>query len=294
MQTEGKEQYEDEGSVGEPGLASDPMAELPVKSSKYVKACTELYLGHKDLRRVEGFEPFVHLHTLWLNGNRLEQITNLDRNFRIKHLYIQDNLLRSLTGSIERFTFLQVLHCFNNKLSDFSGTLNVLSRLAHLKVLDLFGNPIAEEPGFRAKTIHRLTDSLQFLDRLFITPQEREDARFRCNSGTPHDAELSVAMKRSPEDLAGGWSSCTQMLFQQVEEAAKQRQFQALSLGSVSRTEGNDDDHDWRQGERRMPLGKYLDFKSNADRLHGLSVWEKFRLGKCVIVVNLALRARER
>lgn len=51
--------------------------------------CTELYLGHKGIERLRGFEPFVSLESLWLNGNRLKKINNLDGNFRIRSLYAQ-------------------------------------------------------------------------------------------------------------------------------------------------------------------------------------------------------------
>ena len=57
--------------------------------SHAVSECTELYLGNKGIEKLRGFEPFVNLDSLWLNGNKLKKINNLDGNFRIRTLYAQ-------------------------------------------------------------------------------------------------------------------------------------------------------------------------------------------------------------
>lgn len=258
-----------------PEVASRPMAELPVKSSKYVKSCTELYLGNKGLTVIRNFEPFIHLDTLWLNKNKLQRITNLDKNFRIKHLYVQHNRIESLKGSIQRFKFLTVLHCSHNNLTNFAETMEVLSKLAHLKVLDLFANPISEEVGFRPQVIHTLTNTLEVLDRIYITEQDRNEAHFLCRRGL--NQQLEMPSKRSPEELAGKWSACAEMLFEQVEETMRKRQIHKLSLPVIP---SQAQPLEQLSGRRKLPLGKYLDFRNRSLKDGNLAIWEQFRLGK--------------
>ena len=53
-------------------VLSRPMAELAVVNAMYVKECTELHLANKGITELDGFQPFVNLEVLWINGNRLE------------------------------------------------------------------------------------------------------------------------------------------------------------------------------------------------------------------------------
>ena len=53
--------------------------------------------------------------------------------------------------------------------------LSTLSRLHHLKTLDLFGNPVAEEQHYRLRVIAAVP-SLEILDNLRIKDEERVQA----------------------------------------------------------------------------------------------------------------------
>jgi hypothetical protein len=82
----------------------------------------------------------------------------------------------SLEGSsLPHFKFLQELRLYDNKLKDLQGTLEVLSRLSHLRDLDLFGNAVVEEEHYRLQVI-RAIPSLDVLDRHVITAEERAKA----------------------------------------------------------------------------------------------------------------------
>jgi Leucine-rich repeat (LRR) protein len=37
---------------------------------------------------VSEFEHFPNIEVLWLNNNLLESLENLDKNYKIKHLYL--------------------------------------------------------------------------------------------------------------------------------------------------------------------------------------------------------------
>jgi hypothetical protein len=55
---------------------------------------------------------------------------------------------------IKKFKFLKVLLLAENKLRDLDRFLDFLRKFAFLEQLDLFGNPLAEEPDYRLKIIH--------------------------------------------------------------------------------------------------------------------------------------------
>ena len=79
-------------------------------------------------------------------------MNDISSNFRVKELYCQNNQLENVEG-IRRFKFLQVLLISENQLRDLDVFLQFLSRFAFLEQLDLFGNPLAEEPDYRLKII---------------------------------------------------------------------------------------------------------------------------------------------
>lgn len=68
--------------------------------------------------------------------------------------------------------FLEVLFVDNNKLKNLDKVITFLKNFSFLKNLNLFGNPIAEEPEYRSRVIDALK-SLETLDRHKITKIER-------------------------------------------------------------------------------------------------------------------------
>jgi len=114
----------------------------------------------------------VNLETLWLNDNNITRVTNLDMNMRIKRIYLQNNKINTLKGSLHTFTFLDTLILYNNNLSDLITNLEQLQPMRHLEELDMHGNPLAEETNYRLLVI-RYLPWLHVLDRHKITDEER-------------------------------------------------------------------------------------------------------------------------
>jgi Ran GTPase-activating protein (RanGAP) involved in mRNA processing and transport len=73
---------------------------------------------------------------------------------------------------IKRMKFLETLLIGGNRLRDLDKFLLFLKKFAFLKQVDLFGNPISEEPEYRLKLIYYMPQ-LEVLDRHPITPKER-------------------------------------------------------------------------------------------------------------------------
>jgi len=70
---------------------------------------------------------------------------------------------------------LQVLLAGDNQLRDLDKFIQFLQGFAFLEQLDLFGNPLAEEPDYRFRLIHAMPQ-IKILDRHMVTLQERQKA----------------------------------------------------------------------------------------------------------------------
>lgn len=252
---------------------SDPLAELPVKNRKYVRSCKEIYLAKKNISKLERFEEFVNLEILWLNNNRIRKIVNLDFNIRIKKLYLQCNAITTLVGSLKCFTFLDTLNLSNNNLKDLNLCMEELMKLRYLLHLDLSGNPVAEETGYRLIVLS-MKPSLKVLDCMKVTKDELRQAELVKITGikkkkkrTNNSSALNMTM-----------SKCTQWVEQEVrqlekrdeEEAAKEREdlLKRANFFDPSRlTEG-------------CPIATGIDFKNaskNRDPA-SLTEWEMYNL----------------
>ena len=101
-------------------------------------------------------------------------MNDIHTNFRVKEVYCQNNQLSNVEG-LRRFKFLQVLLIGDNQLRDLDVFLEFISRFAFLDQLDLFGNPLAEEPDYRLKIIKAMPQ-IKILDRHMVTQIERTKA----------------------------------------------------------------------------------------------------------------------
>ena len=159
----------------QPIVLSDPMAELPRRTVKYAQQCTELHLGGKGITKIVGFETFDSLESLWLNNNKIVELSGLQNNFRLKFLYLQHNSIRSIDGAFVPFTFLNTLTLNNNNLDNLEEVLEELKYLRHLEYLDLYHCPISQEDNYRLRVIAQLP-WLKILDKHTVTEIERKDA----------------------------------------------------------------------------------------------------------------------
>jgi Leucine-rich repeat (LRR) protein len=102
---------------------------------------------------------------------QLQNLDDIATNFRVKQLYAQNNRLSSITG-LQKYKFINVLLAANNQLRDLGKFLEFLSKFSFLEQLDLFGNPLAEEPDYRLRIIQAMPQ-ITILDRHKVTLQER-------------------------------------------------------------------------------------------------------------------------
>lgn len=67
----------------------------------------------------------------------MERVEGLDTNFRLKHLYLFNNKLKTLEGSIANFKHLETLFLYKNELRDLDLNLSRLEHLTNLKQLGM-------------------------------------------------------------------------------------------------------------------------------------------------------------
>ena len=135
----------------------------------------EVLLSNQGLIENCSFERLKCLEALWLNGNKLTKIQGLDTNMQLKSLYLQDNRITTLKGSLQSLRHLEYLALQNNRLADLEATLKLMQHLSRLEELDLSGNPVANELNYRPRVIYRFP-KLHVLDRHVITWEERQAA----------------------------------------------------------------------------------------------------------------------
>ncbi|XP_075070183.1 leucine-rich repeat-containing protein 72 isoform X2 [Mixophyes fleayi] len=136
---------------------------------------SELYLGRQGLKEVSDLTRFSMLKYLWLNHNKITRIHFLWNNFRLSELYLNNNGLCDITGCLKHLTSLHTLMLHDNHLAKLQTTVQELKGMSNLRILNLFHNPLDQDPGYRPYVIHHLP-SVLLLDRESVAPKEKEDA----------------------------------------------------------------------------------------------------------------------
>ena len=136
----------------------------------------EVLLSHHGLLEVCSFERIKCMEALWLNDNLLTKVEGLDTNMQLKALYLHNNRINTLKGSLRFLRHIEMLSLQNNRLTDLEATLKLMQHLTRLEELDLSGNPLANELNYRPRVIYRFP-KLKVLDRHVIEWEERQAAK---------------------------------------------------------------------------------------------------------------------
>ncbi|XP_075562509.1 leucine-rich repeat-containing protein 72 [Pelecanus crispus] len=170
-----------------------------------------LYLAGQGLRNIPSLSRFHRLRYLWINNNKIQDLTFLIKNYCLTELYLNNNELTDISGALKHLCALQILLLHNNQLKKLGKTVKELKGMISLQTLNLFHNPLAQDPDYRLYVIYCLP-SVQLLDRKSVTQRERESALHL------HNRERSCVMQsiafgkrvNTPLGATVGSSRCTQ------------------------------------------------------------------------------------
>ncbi|XP_063340988.1 leucine-rich repeat-containing protein 72 [Pelmatolapia mariae] len=147
----------------------------------------QLSLATKKLTSVPDLSRFHFLRTLWLNNNKIKELSCRSFNCCLTELYLQNNNIKSVSGALSHLTCLQILFLHNNWIRGLEDTMHELRRMQQL-------HPISHELCYRHHVIHSLP-SLQILDGKEVKPAERKTS-FQIYSQDGHRILQSVAFGR--------------------------------------------------------------------------------------------------
>ncbi|KAE8289223.1 hypothetical protein D5F01_LYC13104 [Larimichthys crocea] len=154
----------------------------------------QLSLAKKKLTSVPDLSRFHFLRELWLNNNKIRELSCRSLNCCLTELYLHNNSIKSISGALNHLTCLRLLFLHNNQIRGLDDTMHELRRMQQLQTATFFLNPISHQPGYRHHVIHCLP-SLQVLDGKEVKSAERKKS-FQMHSQERHRVLQSVAFCR--------------------------------------------------------------------------------------------------
>ncbi|NXN35229.1 LRC72 protein, partial [Rhinoptilus africanus] len=170
-----------------------------------------LYLARQGLKIIPSLSQFHRLRYLWINNNKVQDLTFLMKNYCLTELYLNNNELTDISGALKHLHALQILLLHNNQLKKLDKTVKELEGMRSLQTLNLFHNPLAQDRDYRLYVIYFLP-SVQLLDRKSVTQKERESALHLYNRERSCLVQSIAFGKRvsTPLGTPAGSSGCTQ------------------------------------------------------------------------------------
>ncbi|KAM9302489.1 leucine-rich repeat-containing protein 72 [Morus bassanus] len=170
-----------------------------------------LYLAGQGLRSIPSLSRFHRLRYLWINNNKIQDLTFLIKNYCLTELYLNNNELTDISGALKHLSALQILLLHNNQLKNLGKTVKELKGMISLQTLNLFHNPLAQDPDYRHYVIYFIP-SVQLLDRKSVTQGERESAFHLYNRERSCVVQSIAFGKRvnTPLGTTVGSGRCTQ------------------------------------------------------------------------------------
>ncbi|XP_065814006.1 leucine-rich repeat-containing protein 72-like [Labrus bergylta] len=142
-------------------------------------------LAKKKLTSVPDLSRFPFLRELWLNNNKIRELSCRSVNCCLTELYLHNNNIKSISGALNHLTCLRLLFLHNNQMRGLEDTMHELRRMQNLQTA---------KPGYRLHVIHCLP-SVKVLDKKAVRSEERRRL-FQIHMPQRHSVLRSVACCR--------------------------------------------------------------------------------------------------
>ncbi|OHT14085.1 hypothetical protein TRFO_15617 [Tritrichomonas foetus] len=154
-------------------LHQGPFIDLIKQSNTTPNETEEIVIGRNKISEITPVDlfPFHNLQYLYIPYNNLSKLENLEHNFRLKLIDARHNKIRDI--NLSQQLYLEELYLAGNKLQNLETTIQKISHIRNLKILDLQDNPLSLERGYRQYIINTFAD-LKILDGHEITKIEKK------------------------------------------------------------------------------------------------------------------------
>jgi len=184
-------------------MARNPFIELSKRLKIIPFSTEEIVLDHAELSEIGkgDLKHYPNLQHLYIPHNKLKNLNNLDYNIRLTFIDARCNEITEF--DLSKQEFLVDLYLAFNKLQDLEHTISKLVHIRNLSVLDLRGNPLTLEKGYRNTVIHAFP-SLKVLDGVEITLSDRKriENPSRDISKSKRPASILQCLKERPMSSA--------------------------------------------------------------------------------------------
>lgn len=154
-----------------------PLTEIASHLKQKTFDMEELVADNIGLEEIieDDLKQFPNLQALFIPRNKLKVLNHLEKNFRITFLDARDNQITDI--DLPKQEFIRELYLSGNLLHDFDSILAKMSHMKDLETLDLRGNPLTLEKGYRQSFIAQF-QYLKILDGIeVVRPPKKKGSR---------------------------------------------------------------------------------------------------------------------
>lgn len=147
-------------------------------------------IGLEQLDRND-LKQFPNLQFLYIPNNKLTILDNLENNFRLTFIDARNNQISDI--DIPKQEYIRELYLSGNLLHDFDRILAKMAHMKDLETLDLRGNPLTLEKGYRQSVISQF-QFLKTLDGIEVVRPEKK----KIDNATRQAFLNSISRGQSP------------------------------------------------------------------------------------------------
>ncbi|XP_042280592.1 leucine-rich repeat-containing protein 72 isoform X2 [Thunnus maccoyii] len=119
-------------------------------------------LTRKKLTGVPDLSRFHFLRKLWLNNNKIRELSCRSLNCCLTELYLQNNNIKSISGALNHLTCLRLLFLHNNQIRGLDDTVHELRKMQQLQTAKVKSVERRRSFQMHSQDRHRVLQSVAF------------------------------------------------------------------------------------------------------------------------------------